>query len=133
MKKKKGNITDFIAPLMGVIVIFVILVVGINYMASTKNYIKAQQISRKYLLKMECDGYLTPENILKMKNELKNENFENISINGTTLSKAKFGDDINLKIEYDQNFKQIEINGFNFKEVEQLQRVNITRSSTSKN
>lgn len=133
MKKKKGSVMDLIVPLIGILVTFVAIIACSNYISATSKYIKSQQIARKYALKMEVDGYLTPANTEKFKKELTDNKFKNINISGTTVNKVKFGEDLYLKLAYDQEIKELEIKGFNFNHKENIKRVTINNSTTAKN
>ncbi len=133
MKKKKGEIDQYVIIILGILSFFIITIASLNYVSSTDKYITANQIARKYILKIESNGYLTPENSIKLRSELTNEGFSNIDLTGTTMSEVKNGEDVFLFINYDQPVRHIDIENFNIKFVNETQRVQISRSSTAKN
>ncbi|QAA32711.1 hypothetical protein [Clostridium manihotivorum] len=133
MKKKKGEIDQYVIIVLGILSFFIITIASLNYVGSTDKYITANQIARKYVLKIESKGYLTPENAAKLRSELTNQGFSNIDLTGTTMSEVKNGEDVFLFINYDQPIRNIDIENFNVKFVNEVQRVQISRSSTAKN
>lgn len=133
MKKKKGEIDQYVIIILGILSFFIITIASLNYVGSTDKYITANQIARKYILKIESNGYLTPENAIKLRSELTNEGFSNINLTGTTMSEVKNGEDVFLFISYGQPVRNIDIENFDIKFVNEVQRVQISRSSTAKN
>ncbi|ERI90705.1 hypothetical protein HMPREF1982_03743 [Clostridiales bacterium oral taxon 876 str. F0540] len=133
MRKKKGEIDQYVIIVLGILSFFIITIASLNYVGSTDKYITANQIARKYVLKIESKGYLTPENAAKLRSELTNQGFSNIDLTGTTMSEVKNGEDVFLFINYDQPIRNIDIENFNVKFVNEVQRVQISRSSTAKN
>lgn len=133
MRKKKGEIDQYVIIVLGILSFFIITIASLNYVGSTDKYIAANQIARKYILKIESNGYLTPENTIKLKNELTNQGFSNIDLTGTTMAEVKNGDDVFLFISYDQPIRNIAIENYSIKFVNEAHRVQISRSSTAKN
>lgn len=71
------------------------------YLECTNLLIKKQevgQISRKYILKMETDGYLTEGTKNALLQELQQAGVRSVDISGTTLAPVTYGDAIVLKI-----------------------------------
>ncbi|MBV4419308.1 hypothetical protein KM800_08185 [Clostridium tyrobutyricum] len=133
MRKKKGEIDQYVIIVLGILSFFIITIASLNYVGTTDKYITANQIARKYILKVESSGYLTPDNAIKLKSELTNQGFSNIDLTGTTMTEVKNGDDVFLFISYDQPIRNIDIENFSVKFVNEVQRVQISRSSTAKN
>lgn len=133
MKKKKGEIDQYVIIVLGILSFFIITIASLNYVGSADKYITANQIARKYILKIESKGYLAPENAVKLRSELTNQGFSNIDLTGTTMSEVKNGEDVFLFINYDQTIRNIDIENFSVKFVNEVQRVQISRSSTAKN
>lgn len=133
MRKKKGEIDQYVIIVLGILSFFIITIASLNYVGSTDKYITANQIARKYILKIESNGYLTPENTIKLKSELTNQGFSNIDLTGTTMAEVKNVDDVFLFISYDQPIRNIAIENYSIKFVNEAQRVKISRSSTAKN
>lgn len=83
------------------ITILAMTIVVMVYLECTELMMKkmeVSQVSRKYILQMETEGYLSQENKNKMLEELKNLGLQNVDISGTTLSPVFYGDTIMLKI-----------------------------------
>ncbi len=83
------------------ITILAMTIVVMVYLQCTELMIKkleVSQISRKYILKMETEGYLSQENKTQMLMELKNLGVQNVDISGTTTQPVTYGDTIILKI-----------------------------------
>ena len=133
MRRKKGEIDQYVIIVLGILSFFIITIASLNYVGSTDKYITANQIARKYILKIESNGYLTPENTIKLKSELTNQGFSNIDLTGTTMAEVKNVDDVFLFISYDQPIRNIAIENYSIKFVNEAQRVKISRSSTAKN
>lgn len=132
-KKYKGTIDQFIIPLVGILAIFILCIATLNYINSTNKYITANQIARKYILKIETYGYLDNNNVNKLKNELSLQGFTNIDLSGTTLVPVGNGEDVYLNIRYDQKIKTVKIDGYNVSFQDEVKRISLTRSSTAKN
>lgn len=84
------------------ITILAMTIVVMVYLECTELMIKkmeVSQVSRKYILKMETEGYLSQENKNRMLEELKNLGLQNVDISGTTLNPVFYGDTIMLKIK----------------------------------
>ena len=83
------------------ITILAMTIVVMVYLQCTELMIKkleVSQISRKYILKMETEGYLSQENKTQMLMELKNLGVQNVDISGTTTQPVTYGDTIIIKI-----------------------------------
>lgn len=132
-KKHKGTVDQFIIPLIGIFAIFVVCIATLNYINSTNKFIVANQICRKYILKIETYGYLDSDNVNKLENELSLQGFTNIDLSGTTLVPVSNGEDVYLNIKYDQTIKNIKIDGYNISLQNEVKRIYLTRSSTAKN
>ncbi|MBR4083510.1 MAG: hypothetical protein IKK33_04410 [Lachnospiraceae bacterium] len=84
------------------ITILAMTIVVMVYLECTELMIKkmeVSQVSRKYILKMETEGYLSQENKNRMLEELKNLGLQNVDISGTTLNPVFYGDTIMLRIK----------------------------------
>lgn len=58
-------------------------------------------IMRKYIIRMESEGYLTPEDETELMEELKEAGMTNIDISGTTLSEVEYGETVYLYVKGD--------------------------------
>ncbi|WP_027633427.1 hypothetical protein [Clostridium hydrogeniformans] len=109
-KKHKGSqLLLFIATIP--IAIGIIAVIWTAFPV-TFGKLNSEEIYRKYFMTMIKDGYLTSSNKIKLTNELKEKGFKNINIKATD-KKVRWGEDINLVIEYDMLVStQQEHNGY---------------------
>lgn len=86
---------------IGVTILAMTIVVMV-YLQCTELMIRkleVSQISRKYILKMETEGYLSQEAKNMMLLELKELGLQNVDVSGTTLFPVAYGDMITLKIK----------------------------------
>lgn len=70
---------------------------------------KAEEISRKYLIKTQQQGYLSSAQKNDLTNKLKSFGCKNISIQAVD-NKVKFSDDVGLVVGYDVEVKELKIN-----------------------
>lgn len=98
MSKRQGNIMDFLTVLLTIVAMSILVTV---YLECTGLLLKKQevgQISRKYILKMETEGYLTEATRNALLQELQQAGVRSVDISGTTLAPVMYGDTIILKI-----------------------------------
>ncbi len=98
-KKSQGNIMDLVT--IGILILAVSIVM-MTYLETTELMMKKleiSQISRKYILKMETEGYLSPSNKDSMLIELHDAGMRNVDITGTTMQPVTYGDTIMLQIK----------------------------------
>lgn len=77
-------------------------------------YIKVSEVVRKYSLKMEKDGYLSPVNISNMNADLISKGFSlpDISVDpSTSMSKVNYNDDVTICLNYTYKYKDISMDG----------------------
>lgn len=132
LKKKKGIADKMLVTLISIFILFVFLIGSLNFIESTIKYIDAHQIARKYILKMESNSFISPDNINKLTTELRSKGFKNIDLSGSTTTKVSFGDDVVIDIKYDQAIRKITLNGLAPKVTVENTRIRITKSSTGK-
>ncbi len=122
---------------MGMLILAVSIVM-MAYLEGTQLMMKkleVSQVSRRYILKMETEGYLTPQNKEDMLRELYDIGMKNIDVTGTTLQPVSYGDTIMLKIKGTINVrmredaKEVWENGFRENQIPMEE----TRMSTAKN
>ena len=131
MKKLKGS-PEFIASLIviGTVSVLFVIIFYANLPMKIKN--DAENISRRYMFKIEQDGYLTPENKQELIKNLTDRGCKNISISATN-TKVDNGKDVNLRIEYDTPIKEIIISDKIIPEFkDNTTRVIISKSTISK-
>ena len=112
-KKRKGFSSIEILASLFVILALVSIVMS-NLIIPVSQYIKISEVARKYSLKIEKDGYLTPVNLQNMKNDLVDKGFDLTDIYidpSTTLTKVAYNSDVTLLLKYSYKYKDITMNG----------------------
>lgn len=132
--KKKGSINTNIAFIIAMFFMVSIFIYVLMYIHPPKVYSDISQLGRKYIIKMEIDGYLTPANYSNLQNELQalGVNMGLISITATN-TKVNFGDDVSLEIDYTYKKSKYTIDGFNITKVTENIPMQVKESTTSKN
>lgn len=99
LKKRKGSKTiDFISIVMALIVMVIISVIMTSWMANIDDKDQIDLIARKYLLKMETEGYLTGQEEQNLLSELAENKMSSVSLNGTSRTEVGYGNVVNLHI-----------------------------------
>lgn len=133
-QKSQGNIMDLVT--IGITILFMSIVVMV-YLECTELIMKkleVSQVARKYILKMETEGYLSQVNKTTMLEELKDIGVKKIDITGTTIQPVAYGDTILLKIKGTVTAKRIgEEEIWNGLSVSGQIPLEETRMSTAKN
>ena len=97
-KKTKGNVMDLVTIGITILAMTIVVMVYLECMEMMLKKLEVSQVSRKYILKMETEGYLSQENKTMLLTELKDLGLENVDVSGTTLYPVTYGDTITLKI-----------------------------------
>ena len=106
LKKKDGSIVDnILVAMVGITLVAAFLVIVFGAFSSISDKWGMRQVAREYLLIMETEGYLKPEDQEGLISELEEYGLYNISLSGTTTSEVSYGDRIYLSIRgtYDDN------------------------------
>lgn len=98
MKKSKGNVLDFLTIIITILAMSIIVMAYLECTSLMMKKLEVSQISRKYILKMETEGYLSAQNKTNLLKELQDMGVSGIDISGTTLQPVTYGDAIYLKI-----------------------------------
>lgn len=131
--KKDGSVNTVAMSLFAILVVSFVAVYFISNIVPIKKSTDGEAIARKYMLKMEQNGYLTSDNEAAMEKEFGNMGINNINITGTTLSQVNYGDDVNLCITYTYPIKSIVTgNGLIPSFQNENKTIIINKSSTSK-
>lgn len=133
ISKKQGSVGIAIMSLIAILSISVVFVFFISNIVPIKKSTDAEAIARKYMLKMEQNGYLAPDNKTAMISDFNDIGINNIDISGTTLNQVNYGEDVYLHINYKYPVKSIVTNNCimpYFKDVDKT--ITINKSSTSK-
>lgn len=120
------------------ITILAMTIVVMVYLQCTEMMVKKLEISqicRKYILKMETEGYLTAENKASLLQELKALGMESIELNGSTMQPVTYGDTIVLKIKGNMKVNMLKKEEKIWDDGWGTQQVSLqeTRMSTAKN
>lgn len=132
-KKKEASIMEnMLVMLLNMIVVCAFLVVIFGAFAGISDKWGMRQVAREYTLIMETEGYLTSEDQANLISELENYGLYNISLSGTTISEAEYGDRIYLCINgtYDDNV--LAFAGGISKITEHTSQISINRQTTAK-
>lgn len=98
-KKSEGNVMNLVT--IGITILAMSIVVS-AYLECTGLMLKKleiSQISRKYILVMETEGYLSEQHKQMLIQELQALEVQNIDLSGTTLQPVSYGETILLKIK----------------------------------
>lgn len=98
MKKEHGNVLDFLTIILTIIAMSILVMVYLECTNLMMKKLEVGQISRKYLLKMETEGYLTEGSKNSLLAELQQAGVRSVDISGTTMVPVSYGDTIVLRI-----------------------------------
>ncbi len=101
---EKGStiITTPLIIAVGVMIVSMIIVIAVNIITPYLWYEKLSSTCIKYIYVMEEFGYLTKNEMRKLKNELKSQGFDEEYLKiGYTSTRVTYGNPIFLKMEYD--------------------------------
>lgn len=110
VKKKEGS-SSYLFIFFSVMAVFLLIMLDLDTSTNINRFQEVNQIGREYLLRMEADGYLTTEDRNDLKNNLSALGYvKNISISAP-ISAVDYGQEIELKIEYDIELEEIQFAG----------------------
>lgn len=98
-RKGKGNVLDFLSIMITILAMSIMVMAYLECTDLMLKKLEIGQISRKYILKMETEGYLKEPDRVSLLKELKNVGMSGIDLAGTTLQPVTYGDAIYLKIQ----------------------------------
>lgn len=110
MKKKDKGMIDHFLP--AILTMLFLLLIWFGFTTLTGNIDRSteiHQVARRYMLRMESDGYLTPENKNMLVKELEALGVKNINLNGTNLQDVGYGNKIRLCIKGMATIKTLEL------------------------
>lgn len=90
---------DLVTIGITVLAMSVVVMVYLECSGLMMKKLEVSQISRKYILKMETEGYLSQENKNNLLGELQAAGVSEPDLTGTTLQPVAYGDTILLKIK----------------------------------
>lgn len=99
-------------PLLTIVALAVMLVFFTGWMAnlSARDYV--YQLSRRYILQMETEGFLSSTLESSLRADLADAGMSNISLSGTTTSEVEYGNVIFLRITGDLDINSYSTTGF---------------------
>lgn len=113
MKQKDKGMLEHFLPALVTIVFMGILWFGSMVTASNIDKSSAlNQVTRKYMLRMEADGYLTEENRTSMVTELQALGVEAVDLTGTNLADVGYGNKVSLQVKGTLTVRSIAFRGF---------------------
>lgn len=99
MKKSKGNVGDIMITGFCLLAMTVLVLSYTDNVQLIQQKTEVSQLARKYILKMEAVGYLTPADKTSLTTELQVLGVTDISYEGTTVNAVYYGEPIALQIE----------------------------------
>lgn len=99
MKTEKGNVGDLMSAGICMILLTILLVAYMDNVRLIDEKMEINQIARKYILRMETVGMLTESDRLLLARELEAAGASDVSLEGTTLERAGYGEEVFLKIK----------------------------------
>lgn len=133
MNKKSGSMMKMIPVLLAMAAMTAITVMYLTYMSDYDKRESADQIAREYILRMETQGYLSEDMKKNLISDLGNIGVKSINLQGTTMSKAAYGEEIVLMINADVETEEHVFEGLLSKRTDRKTRhIKISKKSTSK-
>lgn len=108
LEKKTKGASTYVSTLICIFVITILfLALFLNY-AQVVNQNKVERVYRKYLLRMEREGYLTAADKTSLITELEAVGLKNIDLSGTSMTAVGYGNEVRLCISGDLEIDKIE-------------------------
>lgn len=103
-KKEKGN-SNLVSGVFTMIICIAAMTVICLYVISSTGILNTKSdvnmIMRKYIIRIESNGYLTADDESELMQELKDIGMTNIDISGSTLSEVEYGETVYLYVKGD--------------------------------
>ena len=113
MKQKDKGMLEHFLPALVIIVFMGMLWIGSMVTASNIDKSSAlNQVARKYMLRMETDGYLTEDNRAAMVTEFQELGVEGVTLTGTDLTDVGYGNEVCLNVKGTLVVRSIAFRGF---------------------
>ena len=98
-RKSKGNVMDLVTIGFTILAMSIVVMAYLECTGLMMKKLEISQVSRRYILKMETEGYLTPQSKESLLQELRDLGMQEIDISGTTQQPVNYGDAIQLHIK----------------------------------
>lgn len=95
---KRKAVGNMITCLVCLFLMFVMLYFMLYMGGLLRLSVEKSRIERQFMLQMETDGYLSPSARDKLTEELTKIGVSDISLDGTTLTQAGYGNDVILSV-----------------------------------
>lgn len=133
MKKKCGSMMKMLPVLLAMAAMTAITVMYLTYMSDYDKRESADQIAREYILRMETQGYLSEEMKNNLISDLGDIGVSGINLQGTTMAKAAYGDEIALIINASVETEEHVFENLLSKRTDRkVRHIKISKKSTSK-
>ena len=99
MKKNEGNIGNIMATGFCMLAMASLMLSYMDHIQLIQQKTQVSQLARKYILKMETEGYLTPTARVSLTEELQELGVTEPIYDGTTLETVSYGEPIALQIQ----------------------------------
>lgn len=98
LSKKKKAVGSFVDCLITIVILMAIVIYSIIMYSNLNLAIQKGRIERSFILQMETEGYLSPSARDALIQRLTDLGVEQISLEGTTMSSAGYGNIITLSV-----------------------------------
>lgn len=133
MDKKDGSMMKLLPVLLAMAAMAAITTLYITYMSDYDKRERADQIAREYILKMETQGHLSEAMKNNLISDLSDAGFGSINLQGTTMTKAEYGEEIVLMINaYLETEDYVFENLLSKRTDRKIRHIKISKKSTSK-
>ncbi len=132
-EKKYGSMMKLLPVLLAMAAMAAVTALYVTYMSDYDKREYADQIAREYILKMETQGYLSEAMKNNLISDLSDVGFDNINLQGTTMTKAEYGDEIVLMINAHLETEDYVFENLLSKRTDRkIRQIKISKKSTSK-
>lgn len=119
-----------IASLISIIPLLIIVILGVMLFSQITAFQRAEWGLREFMLSMEVDGYLTPDNKVVLLDKLNQMGVSDVSLDGTTMTKRDYGDEIVLSVKGKIKVQGMKEGGSWFKTEEYFEDFSYQQKST---
>ncbi|MDR2043213.1 MAG: hypothetical protein LBQ15_02385 [Clostridium sp.] len=134
MRKRQGSAMDVLPPVVCMLALSIVMLAYLNIMELVNRREDVGQIARQYILRMETAGCLGPQDRAAMLHALAEAGLESVTLDGTTLSGAGYGNPVVLCISGELAAEGVAGGSlFRMAFARQAFRVRVTKMSTAKN
>lgn len=111
LKKKEAGFSNLVTGVFTITICITAMTIICMYAISSTGILNSKSdvdmIMRKYIIRMESEGYLTAEDETELIQELKDTGMTNIDISGTTRNEVEYGETVYLYVKGDISRKAV--------------------------